>query len=47
LGSEPHSLRAIEDSSILLTILFPRSSSERQAQAMSPEPGNPIYPHTP
>lgn len=47
LGSEPHSLRAIEDSSILLTILFPRSNSERQAQAMSPEPGNPIYPHTP
>jgi hypothetical protein len=28
-----------------LTILFPRSSSECQAQAMSPEPGRPIYPH--
>jgi quercetin dioxygenase-like cupin family protein len=45
LGNEPHSLRAIEDSSFLLTILFPRSSSEYQAQAMSPEPGRPIYPH--
>ena len=45
LGNEPHSLRAIEDSSFLLTILFHRSSSERQAQAMSPEPGSPIYPH--
>ena len=45
LGNEPHSLRAIEDSSILLTILFPRSSSQRQTQAMSPEPGSPIYPH--
>jgi quercetin dioxygenase-like cupin family protein len=45
LGNEPHSLRAIENSSFLLTILFPRSSSECQAQAMSPEPGRPIYPH--
>ena len=45
LGDEPHSLRAIEDSSFLLTILFPHSSSKRQAQAMSPEPGSPIYPH--
>jgi quercetin dioxygenase-like cupin family protein len=43
LGNEPHSLRALEDSSILLTILFPRSS-ERQAGAMSPGPGSPIYP---
>ena len=45
LGNEPHSLRALQDSSILLTILFPRSSSERRAQAMSPEPGGPIYLH--
>lgn len=45
LGHEPHSLRAIEDSSILLTILFPRSSSERQIQASSPEPDGPIYTH--
>ena len=43
LGNEPHSLRAIEDSSLLLTILFPRSSREGGAQA-SPEPGSPIYP---
>jgi quercetin dioxygenase-like cupin family protein len=47
LGNEPHSLRAIEDSSFLLTILFPRSSSERQAPAMSPKPEKPIYPHLP
>lgn len=45
LGNEPHSLRAIEDSSILLTILFPGSSSERQAQAISPKPGSSIYPN--
>jgi quercetin dioxygenase-like cupin family protein len=45
LGNEPHSLRAIQDSSILLTILFPHSSNERRAQAMSTEPGGPIYPH--
>ena len=32
LGDEPHSLRAIEDSSFLLTILFPSSSKERRAQ---------------
>jgi len=44
LGNEPHSLRAIEDSSFLLTILFPRSSRERQVQAMSTKPENPIYP---
>ena len=31
LGNEPHSLRAIEDSSFLLTILFHRSSSERRS----------------
>ncbi len=44
LGNEPHSLRAIEDSSVLLTILFPHSSREHQVQP-SPEPGSPIYPH--
>jgi quercetin dioxygenase-like cupin family protein len=47
LGNEPHSLRALEDSSILLTILFQRSSSELQAPAMSPKPEKPIYPHLP
>ena len=31
LGGEPHSLRGIEDSSFLLTILFPRASEKRQA----------------
>lgn len=45
LGNEPHSLRAVEDSSFLLTILFPPSNPESQSQAMSPEPGTPIYPH--
>src|SRR6476620_6013519 len=30
LGNEPHSLRAIEDSSFLLTILFPSSSKGRR-----------------
>ena len=30
-GGEPHSLRGIEDSSFLLTILFPRSSEKPQA----------------
>ena len=29
LGGEPHSLRGIEDSSFLLTILFPRSREAR------------------
>lgn len=29
LGNEPHSVRGIEDSSMLLTILFPRSREER------------------
>jgi quercetin dioxygenase-like cupin family protein len=46
-GNEPHSLRAIKDSSFLLTILFPCSSSESQTQAMSQEPERPIYPHLP
>jgi quercetin dioxygenase-like cupin family protein len=45
LGNEPHSLRAIEDSTFLLTILFPRSSSDGRPHAMSPEPASPIYPH--
>lgn len=37
LGNEPHSLRGIEDSSLLLTILFPRSREERQAQKTVPK----------
>ena len=41
LGDEPHSLRAIEDSSFLLTILFPRSSEVSQAEATLSEPGYP------
>jgi quercetin dioxygenase-like cupin family protein len=36
-GDEPHSLRGIEDSSFLLTILFPRSSEERQAEKAVPK----------
>lgn len=44
LSDEPHSLRAIEDSSFLLTILFPRSSEERQAEATLSEPGYPNLP---
>ena len=47
LGNEPHTLLGIEDSSLLLTILFPRSSQERQVSAAPPEPGNPVYPHSP
>jgi len=47
LGDEPHSLRAIEDSSFLLTILFPSSSSESQTKVTSPEVERPIYPHLP
>lgn len=47
LGNEPHSLRAIEDSSFLLTILFPRPREERGSGAGSPEPGNPVYPQLP
>ena len=39
LSDEPHSLRAMEDSSFLLTILFPCSSGERQAEATLSEPG--------
>jgi quercetin dioxygenase-like cupin family protein len=44
LGDEPHSLRAIEDSSFLLTILFPRPNKERQAEATVSEPGYPTLP---
>lgn len=47
LGNEPHTLLGIEDSSLLLTILFPRSSQERQVSAEPPEPENPVYPHAP
>lgn len=41
-GNEPHTLVGIEDSSLLLTILFPRSSQERQVSAEPPEQCNPI-----
>jgi quercetin dioxygenase-like cupin family protein len=44
LGNEPHSLRAIEDSSFLLTILFPRPNKERQADATLSEAGYPTLP---
>jgi quercetin dioxygenase-like cupin family protein len=44
LGDEPHSLRAIEDSSFLLTILFLRPNKERQAEATLSEPGYPNLP---
>jgi quercetin dioxygenase-like cupin family protein len=37
LGNEPHSLCGIEDSSVLLTILFPRSREERQAEGAIPK----------
>ena len=37
MGNEPHSLRGIEDSSFLLTILFARSSEERQAEKAVPK----------
>jgi quercetin dioxygenase-like cupin family protein len=33
LGDEPHSLRAIEDSSLLLTILFPHPNKEHHVEA--------------
>lgn len=44
LGDEPHSLRAMEDSSFLLTILFTSSDKERQAHTISPEPEHPKLP---
>jgi quercetin dioxygenase-like cupin family protein len=44
LGDEPHSLRAIEDSSFLLTILFAHPNKERQAEATLSEPGHPNLP---
>jgi quercetin dioxygenase-like cupin family protein len=44
LSDEPHSLCAIEDSSFLLTILFPRPNEERQAEASLSEP---VYPTLP
>jgi quercetin dioxygenase-like cupin family protein len=44
LGDEPHSLHAIEDSSFLLTILFPRPNKERQAEETLSEPGYPNLP---
>jgi quercetin dioxygenase-like cupin family protein len=47
LGNEPHSLRAIEDSSFLLTILFPFTGDEPRGQLASPEAGQPVYPRFP
>ena len=47
LGNEPHTLLGIEDSSLLLTIVFPQSSQERQVSADPPELENPVYPHSP
>ena len=47
LGKEPHSLLGIEDSSLLLTILFPKSSQKRQDSAEPQATGNPVYPHSP
>jgi quercetin dioxygenase-like cupin family protein len=43
LGNEPHSLSAIEDSALLLTILFSRSDRGPREQAGASGP--PIYPH--
>jgi quercetin dioxygenase-like cupin family protein len=43
-GNEPHSLRAMEDSSFLLTIWFTNSDKELQAQAISSEPEYPKLP---
>lgn len=39
VGKEPHSLRAIEDSAVLLTILLPRSRDDRQAEGVVPATG--------
>jgi quercetin dioxygenase-like cupin family protein len=44
LGGEPHSLHAIEDSSFLLTILFPRTNKEREAEATLSESEYPNLP---
>jgi quercetin dioxygenase-like cupin family protein len=44
LGDEPHSLRAIEDSSFLLTILFPRQNKQRQTEAALSETEYPNLP---
>jgi quercetin dioxygenase-like cupin family protein len=44
LGDEPHSLRAIEDSSFLLTILFPRTNKEHEAEETLSEGGYPNLP---
>jgi quercetin dioxygenase-like cupin family protein len=47
LGNEPHALRAIEDSSFLLTILFPLTGDKPSGQSASPETGQPVYPRFP
>ena len=39
LCNEPHSLRAIEDSSVLLTILFPRSRDDHRTEGIVPTNG--------
>lgn len=47
LGNEPHKLLGIEDSSLLVTILFRQSGQDRQASSERPQAGKPVYPHTP
>lgn len=47
LGNEPHAILGIEDSSLLLTILFPLSSQQPQDSTGQPATQNPVYPHTP
>jgi quercetin dioxygenase-like cupin family protein len=43
LGSEPHSLRAIEDSALLLTILFP--TAEKGSRSARQSSDRPVYPY--
>lgn len=47
LGNEPHAILGIEDSSLLLTILFPSSNQQSHVFAELPSTRNPVYPHTP
>lgn len=47
LGNEPHAILGIEDSSLLLTILFPLSSQPPQDSPGQPATQNLVYPHTP
>lgn len=47
LGDEPHAILGIEDSSLLLTIVFPVSNEQPQVSAGLPGQRNPVYPHSP